>query len=150
MRLYFLWNKERSLILGFLAHLIFYQFTKTIGVAQWYMIRTFHIKIFFFASTINNIIPVSIAYTLVFLQIWISKKGTFQFCFPGWLRIHRNPNWKEFLIRQIQDSGQSKYKLKIFSKRTCNISKILFNLGSYEYLASLESKIGRCPFFWHS
>ena len=27
------------------------------------------------------------------------------------------------------------------------ISKILFNLGSYEYLASLENKIRRCPLF---
>ena len=25
------------------------------------------------------------------------KKGTFQFCFPGLLGIHRNPKWKEFL-----------------------------------------------------
>ena len=25
------------------------------------------------------------------------KKGTFQFCFPGLLQIHRNPKWKEFL-----------------------------------------------------
>ena len=49
-------------------------------------------------------------------------------------------------VRQIQDLGKSKYKLRIFSKRTHNISKILFNLGSYEYLASLESKIRRCPF----
>ena len=47
----------------------------------------------------------------------------------------------------IQDLGQSKYKLRIFSKRTHAISKILFNLGSYEYLASLESNIGRCHFF---
>ena len=27
----------------------------------------------------------------------IQKKGTFQFCFPGLLGIHRNPKWKEFL-----------------------------------------------------
>ena len=33
----------------------------------------------------------------VFLQLWISKKGTFQFCVSGLLGIHKNPNWKEFL-----------------------------------------------------
>ena len=27
----------------------------------------------------------------------IKRKGTFQFCFPWLLGIHRNPNWKEFL-----------------------------------------------------
>ena len=40
-----------------------------------------------------------------FLQLWlwtnlimnIKRKGTFQFCFPGLLGIHRNPNWKECL-----------------------------------------------------
>jgi hypothetical protein len=31
-------------------------------------------------------------------------------------------------VRQIQDLGQSKYKLRLFSKRTHGISKILFNL----------------------
>ena len=50
-------------------------------------------------------------------------------------------------VRQIQDLGQSKYKLRHFSKRTHGISKILFIRGFYESLASLESKIGRCPFF---
>ena len=50
-------------------------------------------------------------------------------------------------VRQIQYLGQSKYKLTLFSKRTHRISKILFIQGSYEPLASLESKIGRCPFF---
>ena len=40
-----------------------------------------------------------------------------------------------------------KQKTEIFSKRTHKISKILFNLGSYKYLASLECKIRRCPFF---
>ena len=182
------------------------------------------------------------------------KKGTFQFCFPGLLGIHRNPKWKEFLksresflkkvpictltdlntgfggpwnklqiilvngtfimpqkkyfgqkkfwisctgskvpfwqngkiakmallnpcmkfkncfdqknsfealwkchlqkifttftrVRQIQDLGQSKYKLRLFSKRTHRISKILFNLGSCEFLARLESKIRKCLFF---
>ena len=34
----------------------------------------------------------------IFLQSWTpKKKGTLQFCFPGWLGIHRNPKWKEFL-----------------------------------------------------
>ena len=45
--------------------------------------------------------------------------------------------------------GQSKYKLRIFLKRTLGISEIIFIQGSYEYLASLESKIRRCPFFWY-
>ena len=49
-------------------------------------------------------------------------------------------------VRQIQNLGQLKYKTEIFSKRTHKISKILFNLCSYESLASLESKIRRCPF----
>ena len=34
--------------------------------------------------------------------------------------------------------------LRIFSKRTHNILKILFNLGFYEYL--MDSQIRRCPF----
>ena len=50
-------------------------------------------------------------------------------------------------VRQIQDLGQSKYKLRLFSKRTHGISKILFNLGSCEFLARLESKIRKCLFF---
>ena len=44
----------------------------------------------------------------------------------------------------------SKYKLRIFSKKTHNISKIIFYLGFYEHLESLESKIRRCPFFGYS
>ena len=50
-------------------------------------------------------------------------------------------------VRQIQDLGQSKYKLRLSSKRTHRISKILFNLGSCEFLARLESKIRKCLFF---
>ena len=52
------------------------------------------------------------------------------------------------ILRSVKSRilGQSKYKLRISSKRTHSISKILFNLGSYEYLASLESKIGKCLF----
>ena len=50
-------------------------------------------------------------------------------------------------VRQIQDLGQSKYKLRLFSKRTHGISKILSNLGSCEFLARLESKIRKCLFF---
>ena len=50
-------------------------------------------------------------------------------------------------VRQIQDLGQSKYKLRLFSKRTHGISKILFNLCSCEFLARLESKIRKCLFF---
>ena len=50
-------------------------------------------------------------------------------------------------VRQIQDLGQSKYKLRLFSKRTHGISKILFNLGSCEFLARLEGKIRKCLFF---
>ena len=50
-------------------------------------------------------------------------------------------------VRQIQDLGQSKDKLRLFSKRTHRISKILFNLGSCEFLARLESKIRKCLFF---
>ena len=46
---------------------------------------------------------------------------------------------------QIHDLGQ--YKLRLFSKRTHGISKILFNLGSCEFLARLESKIRKCLFF---
>ncbi len=53
-------------------------------------------------------------------------------------------------VHKIQDLGQLKYKLRLFSKRTHGISKILFISGSYESLPSLESKIGRCPFFWCS
>ena len=37
-------------------------------------------------------------------------------------------------VCQIQDLGQSKYKLRLFSKRTHGISKILFNLGSCVFL----------------
>ena len=54
---------------------------------------------------------------------------------------------KFFQGPQIQDVGQSKYKLRLFSKRTHRISKILFNLGSCEFLARLESKIRKCLFF---
>ena len=50
-------------------------------------------------------------------------------------------------VCQIQDLGQSKYKLRLFSKRTQGISKILFNLGSCEFLARLESKNRKCLFF---
>ena len=50
-------------------------------------------------------------------------------------------------VRQIQDLGHSKYKQRLFSKRTHGISRILSTQGSYESLASLESKIRRCPFF---
>ena len=50
-------------------------------------------------------------------------------------------------VSQMQDLGQSEYKTDIFSKRTHNISKLLFNLGSYESLARLESKIRKCLFF---
>ena len=50
-------------------------------------------------------------------------------------------------VHQIQDLGQSRYKLRLFSKRTHGISKILFNLGSCEILARLESKIRKCLFF---
>merc|ERR1712051_439796 len=50
-------------------------------------------------------------------------------------------------VRQIQDLGQSKYNLRLFSKRTHGISKIIFNLGSCEFLARPESKIRRCLFF---
>ena len=52
-----------------------------------------------------------------------------------------------FQVRQIQDLGHSKYKQRLFSKRTHGISRILSTQGSYESLASLESKIRRCPFF---
>ena len=48
-------------------------------------------------------------------------------------------------VRQIQDLGQSKYKLT-FLERTHGISKILFIYGSSESLASLENKIRMCPF----
>ena len=34
-----------------------------------------------------------------------------------------------------------------FLKRTHKISKTLFNLGSCEYIAKLESKIRKCLFF---
>ena len=50
-------------------------------------------------------------------------------------------------VCQIQDLGQSKHKLRLFLKRTHGISKILFNLGSCELLAILESKIRKCLFF---
>ena len=46
-----------------------------------------------------------------------------------------------------QDLGQSELKTEIFSKRTHKISKILFNLGSCEFLTKLESKIRKCLFF---
>ena len=38
-------------------------------------------------------------------------------------------------------------KTEIFSKRTHKISKFLFNVGFYESLARLESKIRKCLFF---
>ena len=41
-------------------------------------------------------------------------------------------------------------RYSIFSKRTHKISKIIFNFFSYEYVASLESKIRRCHFCWYS
>ena len=50
-------------------------------------------------------------------------------------------------VHKIQDLAQSKYKLRLFSKRTHEISKFLFIYDSYESLASLESKNRRCPFF---
>ena len=49
-------------------------------------------------------------------------------------------------VHQIQDLSQSKYKLRLFSKRTHRISKILFIYSSCESLASLENKIRTCPF----
>ena len=37
-----------------------------------------------------------IQYSHCFFRIMnIKRKGTFQFCFPGLLGIHSNPNWKE-------------------------------------------------------
>ena len=50
-------------------------------------------------------------------------------------------------VRQIEDLGQSKYKPRLFSKRTHGISKILFNLGSCKLLARKASKIRKCLFF---
>ena len=47
-------------------------------------------------------------------------------------------------VHQIQNLGQSEYKTEIFSKRTHKISKIIFNVGSYESLVRLESKIRKC------
>ena len=41
------------------------------------------------------------------------KKGTFQFCFPGLLGIHRNPKWKDFL------------KPRIFSKKGLTSLKVI-------------------------
>ena len=117
--------------------------------------------------------------------------STFQFCFPVFLGMHRNPNWKGFLkscaillklpkrhfwtcmifkkyfcwktcfealwkwyslkisliclrVPLIQDLGK---KTEIFSKKIHNISKILFNLDFYAYLAQLESKIRKSLFF---
>ena len=48
-------------------------------------------------------------------------------------------------VRQIQDLGHPKSKLRIFSKMT-HIFKIRFNLDSYEYLASLKMQNYRAPF----
>ena len=47
----------------------------------------------------------------------------------------------------FQGPPNPEYKTEIFSKRTHKISKILFNLGSCEYLARLESRISKCLFF---
>jgi hypothetical protein len=35
-------------------------------------------------------------------------------------------------VRQIYGLGQPKYKMRIFSKKPCEIKKIIFVLGSYE------------------
>ena len=48
-------------------------------------------------------------------------------------------------VRQIQDLGQSKYKLRLFSKMTHGILRNLFIRGSYRSIASLESKFASCP-----
>ena len=38
-----------------------------------------------------------------------------------------------------------------FLKKDSKVSKkFIFLYGSYEYLASVESRIRRCPFFWYS
>ena len=50
-------------------------------------------------------------------------------------------------VCQTQDLGQWEKKIEIFSKRTHKISKILFNLGSCEFSARLESKTRKCLFF---
>ena len=79
---------------------------------------------------------------------WNSKLFLPKDFFWGIMKV---PFTKTFItfsrVRQIQDFGQSKYKLGLFSKRTHGISKILFNLGSCEFLARLESKIRKCLFF---
>ena len=54
----------------------------------------------------------------------------------------------KFWVCQIQDLVQLKQKTEIASKSTLKISKILFNLGSYKYLASLFRKQNqKVPFF---
>ena len=54
--------------------------------------------------------------------------------------ISKVPFW------QLFNSAKTAQTEDFFKKDLRHFKKI--NLGSYEYLASLESKIGRCPFFW--
>ena len=109
----------------------------------------------------------------------IKRKGNFQFCFPSLLGIHRNwkivkmallnpcKKLNFFLAKRLllmhyeipknihnmshgpPNPGfrSSKVQTEDFLKKYYNISKILSNLG---FLASLESKIRRCLFFWYS
>ena len=51
---------------------------------------------------------------------------------------------------QIQNLYQSKWKTVIFSKKTLKNLKIIFILGSQEYLAKLENQIGAYSFMVHS
>ena len=51
-------------------------------------------------------------------------------------------------ICQIQDLGQSKYKLKLFSKRTCGISKIYKNVLMLCQFAKYCNFLKAHSFFW--
>ena len=64
---------------------------------------------------------------------WSIMKMAFTKNIPSMSQGRPNPGFKSVRV-----------EIEILSKR---ISKILFNLGSYEYLARLECKIRMCVFF---
>ena len=51
-------------------------------------------------------------------------------------------------VRQIQDLDQSKYKLRLFSKRTHRILTILFYLGFLRIPSKPGKQNWKLPFFW--
>ena len=74
----------------------------------------------------------------------IEKLPKWQFWTCAW---NSKKNLSERLLWRLWRWHLQKVFLKVFSKRTHKVSKILFNLCSCKFLARLESKIRKCLFF---